>query len=739
MVQGTPYVHWKIKDAVDFSEIDPVYLWGTVIESNKGPINTPVFCTNADQVKKIFNYDLRPFFANGGRSVVIVRAYAGKPETAKFNFELDQAFKYVYVDYDYYDENDDTSIKAKILVMKDTLETERPKAYEVKYNLLQEDTEASIPKTVEECNVRFYQGRWRICDKNGNIQHYYWSSDSPAEKKVAVVDKDENGDPIAYYPEGTTLPAPASVTPILEQNIFMQSFNESDVTKITIAKIEEIQEGSSLVHLETVYPGDYTIPVTISKHIKQGYRISVKESDDYTILLSGVTTLSNITKRINERASNVTAKITDDGNKIEKVFNTTLIPVKDSAGETILPNIDEPNAINEYTKYVHQYESPVGAIFAKVPKDADDPEDFNFVLVETATYLADGSNGIWNKTLHRIADPSSLQNRKLIATAHKDALDLLSKIKLSGIFCNYGEDEVQRVYANHVSTTEPEGMNSAEVCKWRTLIVGANAFDRTNEVGNEIGYNLFDKAISYDNENILFLGQGLIDTGYTPESTLMKSEDGKYVSLLAEDEGALPGQLLPFQCTQYIAGLRSKLFYGDAIFGGESKKEIRGIGQTSIAPLFAGENKVLWQPGNYTKLNEYGVLTFTDDYNVPIALMDGVTTRQSPLEEDEEGVQSIVKYAKHAIHEELQTFIGRNLTGDLQVIMENSVRNILNGMQTQDQTLQSIPDENILAYDVEIVLVPKTNAQQLLAKAYVYLKLTPVHALRQIEVELTVQ
>jgi hypothetical protein len=60
-------------------------------------------------------------------------------------------------------------------------------------------------------------------------------------------------------------------------------------------------------------------------------------------------------------------------------------------------------------------------------------------------------------------------------------------------------------------------------------------------------------------------------------------------------------------------------------------------------------------------------------------------------------------------------------------------------MQTQDQTLMAVPTENLAAYDVDIVLVPKSNAQQLLAKAYVYLKLTPVHALRQIEVELTVQ
>lgn len=756
MVQGIPYVHWKIKDAVDLTEIDPVYLWGTIIESDKGPLNTPVFCTNADQVKRIFNYDLSPFFVNGGRSVVIIRAYAGNPKKASFDFTLNEAFKYVYVDYQYYDEEeDDTSIKGKVNVKTDTIDSERPKAHPTHYALEQ----TSAPEGATVLDVRFFGGRWRVCDENGNIKNFYFETtttpgaeegDEPVvttTKKVAVV-SDDPALAGQFYPEGTTNitastePLPASTT------VFMQSFNESDVTKLKTAKIAEIAEGESVVKLETVYPGDFLIPVSVQKDIRAGYRVSVKESDDYTILLSGATTLESITKRINERATNIEATITQKGEDVEKPFKASLIAVKDASGEYQLPNVEESNAVAAYTTYVNKYNYPVGSIFAKVPKDSQDSENFEFKLVETVTYLADGSNGVWNKNVHRITDPSTLQGRQLIAAAHKEALDHLANIKVAGIFCNYGEDEVQKVYTDHVSTTEPEGMNSAEVCKWRTLILGANAFDRTNDEGDESGFKLVDKAVSLDNENILFLGQGLIDDGYTPEANMMKKtedmmlgtryQNDDYVPLLAEDEGAQPNQLLPFQCTQYIAGLRSKLFYGDAIFGGEAKKEIVGVGNISIAPLFAGENKVLWQPDNYVALNEHGVLTFTTDYNI-LSLTDGVTTRQTPLEEDEEGVQSIVKYAKHIVHEDLQRFIGRNLTGDLQQTMENSVKALLGQMQTQDQTLIAVPSEGLAAYEVDIVLVPKSNAKQLLAKAYVYLKLTPVHALRQIEVELTVQ
>ena len=98
-----------------------------------------------------------------------------------------------------------------------------------------------------------------------------------------------------------------------------------------------------------------------------------------------------------------------------------------------------------------------------------------------------------------------------------------------------------------------------------------------------------------------------------------------------------------------------------------------------------------------------------------------------------------MKYAKHAVHEVLQSFIGRNITGDLKAMMENAVTTVLNEMSSADQTLVAIASEGLSAFDVDIVLIPKSNAQQTLAKAYVYLKLTPVHALRQIEVELTVQ
>lgn len=735
MVQGVPYVHWKIKDAVDLTEIDPVYLWGTVVETDKGPLDTPVFVTNKDQAKKIFNINLEPYFANGGRAAVIVRAYGGQPTYSSFRFALDKAFSYVYVDYDYYSFGDD-SIKAKVKVTTESVNTERP-------IVALDDNE------VTELNVAFSEGRWRVCDNDGKITHYYYATEDNKKVIKTAVGIDENGI-IKYYKEGTN-PSTANEDSLVADT-FTKPFNESEVTKAIVAKQAIVPVGAEVLEVKAIYPGDFSIPISVQKDIRSGYRVSIKESNDFTIMISGATTLDYIQKRINERASNITAQLTSDGEMVQKPFSTMLVTATDSQNQPLPAPAEDGSNLSVYTQAAISRGLPVGSIFAKVPTSDADSSNYEFKLVETVTNLADGSNGAWDSNLHRIIKSERVQ-------AHKNALDHLAKIKLSGIFCMYGEDDIQKVYTDHVSTTEPQGMNSSEVCKWRSLIVGANSLDRTNDYG-EPGFKLMDKAAAFDNENILFLGQGLIDSGYVPESNvqLLADKDNnailnasgqrQYVPLLHKDsrmsegydEGALPGQLLPFQCTQYVAGLRSKLFYGDAIFGGETKKAIVGIGSDfGIAPLFAGENKVLWQPDNYVALNQAGVLTFTDDYNLPVTLMDGVTTRQSPLEEDEEGVQSIVKYAKHAVHEVLQSFIGRNITGDLEAMMENAVTTVLNAMTSTDQTLVAVASEGLSAFDVDIVLVPKSNAQQTLAKAYVYLKLTPVHALRQIEVELTVQ
>lgn len=771
MVNDKPYIHWKITDETsNAADIDPTYLWGTIIESDKGPIDTPVFITSASQAKRIFNYNLDPFFANGGRYAVIVRAYGisetgYRPAKSTFDFTLDEEFRYAYVDYEYYNDGDDTP-KATVKVITSTKDSMHPKVAKP------DDTE------ITTLDVAFSQGRWRECDENGRINYYYEKETTDNQNNttieyiqvVFVIDEnkyyaitdcefDDDNHKYILKPVADGATAPASFPEVDDKGnrkIFTKAFNESEVTKTLTVQPFTAEIGDAVIHVESKYPGDFEIPVTVGIDVRQGYRVSIKESEDYTIMLSGATTLKYISQRINERAQNIISTLTAKGKAIESVLTGSTIPApsdpEDEKGIKKIPldivdgdgNVIGSN-IDKYIIHLNKLKQkpPVGSVFTYVNPKTFEQESYSFKLAETTTYMADGSNGPWDGELFRIP-------AEYAVAAHAEALGHLANIKLSGIFCNYGEDKIQKLYVDHVSTTEPEGMNSVEVCKWRELIVGANDNDRTPD--DQLGriFNLYDKAIAFDNQYIMYLTQGLVDTGYVPQANckLVVDENGnpeldnngnkQYISFKDAGDVELQYQLLPYQAVQYIAGLRSGLFYGDSIFGGEDKKRIRGIGKLSIAPLIKGENKVFWQPDVYKELNQYGCLTFTEDYG-HISLTDGVTTRQSPLEQDEEGVVNIVKYAQHAVHETLQKYIGRNITGDLQTGMEVEVRNVLNVMYTIDKTLIDLPDEGLSAFDVEVVMVPKSDANQILSKVYVYLKLTPVHALRQIEVELTVQ
>lgn len=877
MVKGKPYVHWKIKDETDLTDVDPTYLWGTVIETDKGPIDEPVIIKSVDQGKRIFNYDFSPFFANGGRYIVVVRAY-GKdstnvPAQAVFSIVNEKDIEYLKVEYVWYKDENGKKIneksKAIIYIAEDTLDSDEPQAIAAS---------GDLPEGYVEQYVAFSAGRWRITDPDpdskyyGKAIHYYYaditqtgkesvisgelyreihdnleaaieakaaSEVSLAEKEseagvnFATAESDYNSAQAAYsdavaavaqaqtaydeaseenkaaklaelnqaqanlqeaeatkseayriyinlknakdkLDENTALVDELSVeagnykiltastfldedgenhyyyadiveerdaTPANELEFtFTKAFNQSLVKQLKHTVKGTIAKGQELINLKTKYPGDFEIPIAINLDTRGvGYRISIQESGDYTLLLSGANTPKYITNRINERAENIVASTTQSGEILNSLLLGTLqqpprdpetkeyCPYTENNGDTI---IDNSALYDEVAMTL-----PVGSIFAPISEDKYDLESFKMELSEVQDYFAEGSNGPWDVKAFRI--PSRKQ-----VEAHENALSYLSNVKLAGIFCMYGENEIQQAYVNHVSTTEPAGMNSEEVCKWRQLIIGANAYDRTPDAGitiEERALPLYDKAIAADNQYIIYLGQGLIDDGYVPETKPSEFEENADLLLTkANFEGGKDYQLLPYQCTQYIAGLRSGLFYGASIFGGQEIKKIRGVGNMEIAPLFSDEDKVLWQPDTYSLLNEFGVLTFTNEYG-QISLTDGVTTRQDPLQEDEEGVVSIVKYAQHAVHEILLQYIGRNITGDLQTGMEVEVRNVLNNMYSTDKTLIDLPDEGYSAFDVQIVLAPKSNTQQLLSKVYVYLKLTPVHALRQIEVELTVQ
>ena len=96
---------------------------------------------------------------------------------------------------------------------------------------------------------------------------------------------------------------------------------------------------------------------------------------------------------------------------------------------------------------------------------------------------------------------------------------------------------------------------------------------------------------------------------------------------------------------------------------------------------------------------------------------------------------NILKYAENAIYDVCLPYIGRNIDVDLENSITTAIEKVLEQMKTTDQTL--IDTEEYPAYNVSVSLNSRKN--QLLGRIFVYVQICPVHAVRQIEVEMTVQ
>ncbi len=721
MVVGKPYVHFKINNEPMEDVLDYNHTWATTVETNKGPINKPVLVNSAAQAQKIFNIDMGPYFAQGASSLIIVRVAGSSvnriPTKGVFNFNTEEEIHF--------------GIAEQYVVKKTVNGTQYE--HEIYY---------------VEVNGAF-KAVIRYKDSNGNIVPDLfidsWFDDG---RIITQEDKESDGDAIAKARTGseavdTTAPDydPASYSDL----VVSQIYNINEVKPVLIPKHYVIPKGTSLIKLQTLYEGDYDITVSCAESytVEQPgyYNIYITEPSLGTISIRDAFDLEKIVARINNAGFNVEASLTEDGAVVNATMHTdttsislgTLNMNDNSTQSFITTDIDKNTFISlaqsnaDATQITFLTDTELQNILAdeanknvtgytNVATSSILPYKINFANAGSQL-LSGGSNGEWDGVHQRIASDYQAQ-------AHKEGLKALQRVRVAGIFCMYGEDLIQREYIYHgENPIEPEkGMNNNETCKWRTILLGANENDRTDIS------SLVQKASTLNNQYILFLGQGLIDTGYTGVASTM-SELQKTQYGITSDY-----MLLPYECTQYVAGVRAKLEYYESIFGGQGRKRIRSIGSLDIAPLSSYETEYEWNPSQYITLNESGVLTFTEEYG-NITLTDGVTTMQEHNEEDEEGVMNILKYAQNAIYDVCLPYIGQNINADLENSINMAIESVLTSMKRDDQSLVDTDEYN--AYTVSISLGTRSN--QLLGRIYIYLTITPVHALRQIEVEMTVQ
>ena len=792
MVVGKPYIHFKINNEPIEEVVDYNYTWATTVEAKKGPINTPTYIESAAQAYSIFGIDMRPYFAQNPKSLIMVRVAASSltdaPRKGTYSFSTEAPITIYRAEQLEVTSQKIVQTGAKDsngVIIKEHDNTNNIDVYEhdtVDYThkmfyVLDDDdnvvpviqrrtsdgvvipgqyidswTAAGYEITKDDVKVAAGQDIADPDDSSIILKH------GKKEHTVENLIEGDGMDDGTFDPEDYKQDLTAS-------NIYY----ENEINALYIPREYVIPKGTPLITLESKFEGTYNTSITCGIDPSDttgasGYRFVISQEGHSSIVIRNATDVQKIVNRINDAGMDIIAKTTIPGEMISMAMHSyptaidteaATIPLVSSdnvtekstivfnksktyqvitspiAENTFIGLADEPKTTivddkevikhnyqylqNKHLKAIENYNNKKTTI-----KPTIEPVNYAINFVQAGEQpLLNGSKGPWDKVTDRIA--SQYQ-----AEAHADGLKTLQRIRVAGVFCMYGEDAIQRAYVEHgINSIEPEkGMNNNETCKWRTILLGANADNRSDIA------SLASKARSLNNQYILFLGHGLIDTGMTGYvSTLSQTEKVNYIGASSDN------QLLPYECTQYIAGLRSKLDYGESIFGGQGRKRIRGVGDLDIAPLTSYDKEYYWDPINYTKLNEAGVLTFTEDYG-NITLTDGVTTVSSTRkEEDEEGVMNILKYAKNAIYDVCLPYIGRNIDADLENSITTGIEKVLEEMKTTDQTL--IDTHEYPAYTVNVSLGSRRN--QLLGRIYVYVTICPVHAVRQIEVEMTVQ
>lgn len=721
MVVGKPYIHFKVNNEPIEEVVDYNYTWATIVEASKGPINTPTYIENAAQARSIFGIDMNPYFAQNPQSLIIVRAAASSdtnvPQKGKYSFNTEAPIIiYKALQDEITLTNKESYIDSGVTKWKDVQYT-----FKLFYTI---DSNKNYIPVIEHRDANGVLIPESYIDAWHNDGRVVTEEDVTADAtKPSAEDFDpETADANKRYPIKEGLTKKSTI------------YNKNQVKEFLTPVKFVIPAGEPLFEIESQYEGIYDISISCSKAlVGDGYRILVNnKTDNNSLLIANGFDVHKIVNRINDTATDVVAKSTTAGDVITAAMHAypTAVETKELTGykplitsaivadSYILTSKNTSTGVVSYLTLndlaaIQNYTNGVTSVAPTIEQ-----LDYAINLVSAGEQsLVGGNRGEWDVLNNRISTQYQ-------AEAHRNALKTLRRIRLAGVFCMYGEEAIQYEYLQHgINDLEPEkGMNNNETCKWRTILLGANEENRSDIA------SLIAKAKTMNNQYVLFLGQGLIDTGFTGIGATLTPQQKQAYGIVNDNH------LLPYECTQYIAGLRSKLFYGESIFGGQGRKRIRSIGDLDIAPITEYETEYIWDPNTYTRLNEAGVLTFTEDYG-NITLTDGVTTIQSGTEEDEEGVMNILKYAENAIYDVCLPYIGRNIDADLENSITTAIEKVLEQMKTTDQTL--IDTEDYPAYTVSVSLSSRRN--QLLGRIFVYVTICPVHAVRQIEVEMTVQ
>ena len=278
--------------------------------------------------------------------------------------------------------------------------------------------------------------------------------------------------------------------------------------------------------------------------------------------------------------------------------------------------------------------------------------------------------------------------------------------------------------AHLVMLEHVQDMNESEVGRLRFGITAYIPEDFSQEAFEaeieEQGSPYGDGAISamsleaeaYNNEYIIYVGQGV---AFRPS----QGEELQY--------------LPPHKAVQLYTGIRSRLNYKYAIFGGEEKKVL--IGVEDVIPFEYNTNMGRLKE-IMIELNESGVCIFKKEYG-DVTFVEGVTTSRSDVL-SHESIMSIVAHVSKRLIARCRPYQGQNLTEDLKATLKTALQGELQNITDTDKSLISIDEYNLTPYNVEVssaAMVRFDEKGSLIreSKIVVKCKIVPVGALRDID------
>lgn len=477
-----------------------------------------------------------------------------------------------------------------------------------------------------------------------------------------------------------------------------------------------------VLKVTAVTPGTakHQVNIVRSPNSTRAYNLTVTIEGVGSKKYQNISSLENVVKRINSKFA--------DYIKAELLFDEAQALALE-ATESLIKNDDgtyEPKATSAVTDG--------DVVVCTGPFNASRLQQ-NMVNGIVETTLTGGSNGKLRKTDGSLStveipstgikdvpanavgtDDSSPNVDTTLLYAYRQAFEILENKDILGVATLSNSEVVQNELVEHINK-----LIDPEVYKYRMGVTGLLTYPAKDFNGNVNATDpimltdLTSAATHIDNPFVVMIGQGVVF-----------EEDG------------VKRNLLPHEAVMLYTGLRSALNYGEAIYGGNSKKVLVGV--RDLLPLVTDGSDIVKE--DIESINEAGLITFKKEYE-EITFLEGVTTAQdSPVLSHESVVMIVLNVLKRLVRVS-KPFQGEPVTEDLKSSLVNALNNELKNIADTDKTLIALEDYNIPPYAVEVqttVIAGFNEAGEYIRETHylVIVKIVPIGTLRSITLSVIV-